>query len=225
MLETIDQDDGEERQFVLVSSWFETPVNVGDTVALYCRYPLEGKYNHFAILAGRGYINNLSLLWPGAKQMTIDEDSGLVILHPCLLVSATAVGGSYGCLRREVLNTRYSSDGGNKATVTGSILHDLFQVRVTLLLYHCGVDEKACLVPLLTKDVFFCLQEILCKTFQGVEDEISIAQVLKRHTEKLYEVGYGEAEVIPQLERALPEFQHFIQALCKGFEVSDKNKK
>jgi DNA replication ATP-dependent helicase Dna2 len=49
------------------------------------------------------------------------------VLHPGLLVSATAVGGSYTCARREVLNNRYASDGTCGPAVLGQALHDLFQ--------------------------------------------------------------------------------------------------
>ncbi|KAF4556935.1 DNA replication factor Dna2-like protein [Elsinoe fawcettii] len=64
-------------------------------------------------------------------QITIDDADNLIIVHPDHLVSATAVADSFDCLRKAVLQDRVKAKNvTSKATVYGSILHELFQIAM-----------------------------------------------------------------------------------------------
>ncbi|GAM83565.1 hypothetical protein ANO11243_015530 [Dothideomycetidae sp. 11243] len=64
-------------------------------------------------------------------QITIDDAANLLILHPDHLVSATAVADSFDCLRKAVLQDRVKATNvTSKATVYGTILHELFQIAL-----------------------------------------------------------------------------------------------
>jgi DNA replication ATP-dependent helicase Dna2 len=58
----------------------------------------------------------------------IDDQNGLLILHPDQLLSATSVSESSECLRRSVLSDRVKmATNKNSALVYGYLLHELFQ--------------------------------------------------------------------------------------------------
>lgn len=49
------------------------------------------------------------------------------MLRPDVLLSGTRVAGSFGCVRRAVLEERHGGTSGRKA-LEGTLLHHLFQV-------------------------------------------------------------------------------------------------
>jgi len=59
---------------------------------------------------------------------TVDNTSGIIILHPDNLVSSTHVADSFKCLRRAVLQDQIkASSETTKPLVYGSIIHEAFQ--------------------------------------------------------------------------------------------------
>lgn len=58
----------------------------------------------------------------------VDNDEGMVTVHPDTLVSGTAVVGSLFCQRRSVLSDTYRGmDSDSQIMVLGSFLHQLLQ--------------------------------------------------------------------------------------------------
>ena len=53
--------------------------------------------------------------------------TGLLILHPDLLLSGTLVSGSYKCARSSVIQECFGGSSNDKA-VKGTLLHELMQV-------------------------------------------------------------------------------------------------
>ncbi|KAK9446524.1 uncharacterized protein V1518DRAFT_143160 [Limtongia smithiae] len=63
-----------------------------------------------------------------AGQCIVDNDTGLVVVNPDVLVSCTTVAEYFNCYRRSVLIQRVRSPSeGNKATTYGAIIHELLQ--------------------------------------------------------------------------------------------------
>ncbi|ESZ93988.1 hypothetical protein SBOR_5629 [Sclerotinia borealis F-4128] len=61
----------------------------------------------------------------------IDDNSGLIILHPDHLISALVVADSFGCTRRAVLQDRVKATGEpSPAMLYGTILHEIFQAAM-----------------------------------------------------------------------------------------------
>ncbi|EDO04399.1 hypothetical protein SS1G_06882 [Sclerotinia sclerotiorum 1980 UF-70] len=61
----------------------------------------------------------------------IDDNSGLIILHPDHLISALVVADSFGCTRRAVLQDRVKATGeASPAMLYGTILHEIFQAAM-----------------------------------------------------------------------------------------------
>jgi DNA replication factor Dna2 len=60
----------------------------------------------------------------------IDNERGLFVLHPDLLISPTKIAEAIGCVRRGVISERVKSLGGfNKAAVLGNLRHSFIEVR------------------------------------------------------------------------------------------------
>ena len=66
----------------------------------------------------------------------IDNERGLLVLHPDLLISPTKIAEAIGCVRRGVISERVKSLGGfNKAAVLGNLRHSFIEVRYMLWLF------------------------------------------------------------------------------------------
>ncbi|EPY53742.1 DNA replication endonuclease-helicase Dna2 [Schizosaccharomyces cryophilus OY26] len=91
------------KQVFLREDWVDIPVYIGDLVYL------EVESN-------------------SSTEIIIDNSKGFIIVHPKLLLSATAVAETFSCMRKAALSDRVLNSGlPTKPTVTGNILHDLFQ--------------------------------------------------------------------------------------------------
>lgn len=58
----------------------------------------------------------------------VDDEDGIAILHPDVLISGTSLSNSFACLRRAVLNERIRDGGGsNIAALYGNMAHSVMQ--------------------------------------------------------------------------------------------------
>lgn len=94
----------------LTDCWTDTPVSAGDTVSVVAP-------------------------WDAWGEAHVTLQSGFLVLHPEILVSATAVGSAFSCVRKAALAERFGSGGaggagGSPATFVGTLLHELFQVAM-----------------------------------------------------------------------------------------------
>jgi hypothetical protein len=65
---------------------------------------------------------------PQANEIIVDNKQNLLILHPDILISSTAVSDSFTCLRKAVLRDRIRDTADyNEALVHGLIMHRVFQ--------------------------------------------------------------------------------------------------
>ena len=61
-------------------------------------------------------------------QCVVDNTQNLLILHPDQLISSTAIGDSFTCTRKAVLEARVkATSDANQATLYGHLLHEIFQ--------------------------------------------------------------------------------------------------
>ncbi|GAA6036376.1 hypothetical protein JCM8097_001691 [Rhodosporidiobolus ruineniae] len=100
------------RQVVLCEDWAETPVESGDVVNL----------------VGDLDLSSADLSSP---ILTLTRSTGLLILHPDILVSATKVADSTNCTRKAVLSELIRTlDGLCPSLVYGNMLHALLQASL-----------------------------------------------------------------------------------------------
>jgi DNA replication ATP-dependent helicase Dna2 len=66
----------------------------------------------------------------GDATLRATDAKARAVLHPALLVTATAVGGSLTCLRRAALSDRLGGGSSSSASVFGSATHALFQAAL-----------------------------------------------------------------------------------------------
>lgn len=70
------------------------------------------------------------------KGWLLDSAQGFLVLHPDTLISGTAVVGSLFCARRSVLSNMFRGmDSDSPIMVIGSIVHELFQMVVKIVLF------------------------------------------------------------------------------------------
>ncbi|KAI9891825.1 MAG: Tripartite DNA replication factor [Vezdaea aestivalis] len=93
-------------QVILRSSWAETECFAGDYIHLIGDIPPSGAF-------------------------VVDNDHGMIILHPDYLLSATVVADSFNCKRRAVLQDRVkATNEASQPQIYGHILHELFQEAI-----------------------------------------------------------------------------------------------
>jgi DNA replication ATP-dependent helicase Dna2 len=100
-------DQGAEYVLWLRDSWASTPVEPGDLLATNCG-------------------------WSPAGDATLgSRTGGHAVLHPHLLLSATAVGSSLGCVRKAVLTELLGGGPPTSAAAFGTATHAVFQAALT----------------------------------------------------------------------------------------------
>ncbi|GAA5964056.1 hypothetical protein JCM3765_000884 [Sporobolomyces pararoseus] len=95
------------RQVLLSDDWIETEIEIGDTINL---------------------VGEFDLASDDSQPLAIDRTSGLLILHPDILVSSTKVADSSHCTRKALLQEIIRSSGPpTPSLVYGNMLHELMQ--------------------------------------------------------------------------------------------------
>jgi DNA replication ATP-dependent helicase Dna2 len=107
VVECVAGGDGVERDVLLADEWAQTPVSVGQTL----------------VLLGSGGDG----LLVSEEPAVISNAANFVVVYPEVLVRATAVGQSFSCQRRAVLQESASLESSSSVALYGSLLHQLFQ--------------------------------------------------------------------------------------------------
>ncbi|GAA5950222.1 hypothetical protein JCM21900_003514 [Sporobolomyces salmonicolor] len=95
------------RQVVLCDDWIDTPVEAGDTINL---------------------IGPFDAVVTEVPSLTLNRSTGLLILHPDILVSSTKVADSSHCTRKALLQELIRTLGGATPSLAyGNMLHELMQ--------------------------------------------------------------------------------------------------
>ncbi|GAB5585844.1 DNA replication endonuclease-helicase Dna2 [Umbelopsis nana] len=90
---------------------------------------LREDWSHCAIAVGD--LIHVICPNPQANEIVIDNRQNLLILHPDILISSTAVSDSFICLRKAVLRDRIRDMADyNEALVHGLIMHRVFQSSI-----------------------------------------------------------------------------------------------
>eukprot|EP00047_Mylnosiga_fluctuans_P000632 m.196991 g.196991 ORF g.196991 m.196991 type:complete len:642 (+) comp10088_c0_seq15:2783-4708(+) len=140
---------------------------------------LRGDWAYSAIRAG-DIINVFGT--PDAEGVVIvDNDQGLLVVHPDTLISSTRVIDAMTCERRSVLSERVDlpMDRLSPAMLFGSILHRLFQ--------------KAAAVGDYSSEFLRSLKRL----------------IVKEHLEELYSAGITDAAVEAEMDKYIPVLQHW----------------
>lgn len=127
---TVSVDNVGVRDVVLRDDWVMAPIDVGAHF-LHC-------FDLFsADPCTPGDVANLVGPFDATStlSLTLDRLSGLLVLHPDILVSSTKVADSSHCARKALLQEMIRTTGGaTPALVYGNMLHELMQA--------CLVDER-----------------------------------------------------------------------------------
>lgn len=120
-------------------------------------------------------IDNKRLLSDDVNPNTQLKNDNLLILNPDILLSATTVGNSVGCLRRSVIETIFDDPRGepNISMTIGNIVHELLQegLRCKLENQEIKIEYLEELLDSLLKTYSFAI--FVCKyTLEQVKDEI-----------------------------------------------------
>jgi DNA replication factor Dna2 len=63
----------------------------------------------------------------------IDNENGLLVQHPDMLISPTRIADAIGCVRRGVISERGKALGGfSKPAVLGNLRHSFIEVTITM---------------------------------------------------------------------------------------------
>ena len=74
--------------------------------------------------------NQNQLIFDTQIYAKIDNENGLFVLHPDLLISPTKIAEAIGCVRRGVISDRVKGLGGfSKPAVLGNMRHAFIEVR------------------------------------------------------------------------------------------------
>ncbi|XLR07899.1 hypothetical protein S83_035837, partial [Arachis hypogaea] len=124
---------------------------------------------------------------------SMSHENNFLIVHPDILLSGTRVAGSFGCLRRTVLDERLKCNEYSTAALTGTLLHQIFQA---------GLTEDNPSIDFL----------------EGYTEV-----VLLRNIESLYACGVNESDVRKTLIDAVPRILSWILRFTNKEENEDPN--
>ena len=141
----IDERTGAETRVILAGIWVETVVAPGDYFNL--------------VPTGRGGHSPA-----GPNKWVVDNEHGLVVMHPDVLVSGTRVGSSFPCARKAVLSEVWRSRRPSAAALYGTVGHHVFE------------------------------QCLLSGDFSDAAIRRATAAALPSHIDELYGVGKSESD-------------------------------
>ncbi|XP_025658786.1 DNA replication ATP-dependent helicase/nuclease JHS1 [Arachis hypogaea] len=168
VLRLLNEQTGEERAVNLRDEWFFSVIAPGDTVNIIGQFDEGGSCD-------------------------IGHENNFLIVHPDILLSGTRVAGSFGCLRRTVLDERLKCNEYSTAALTGTLLHQIFQA---------GLTEDNPSIDFL----------------EGYTEV-----VLLRNIESLYACGVNESDVRKTLIDAVPRILSWILRFTNKEENEDPN--
>lgn len=79
---------------------------------------------------------HLSAIKTNNAEWSVNNDGGLLVFEPDLLIASTTLVGSMFCKRKAVFKEHFAGfDGGNKCMMIGNIIHELLEKVLKLKLY------------------------------------------------------------------------------------------
>lgn len=176
----------------------------GETSSVMVRHPwvyLEfSRGDAIHIIKGQN-MDNKRLLSDDINPKTNVRNDNLLILNPDILISATTVGNSIGCLRRSTIEAMYDDPRGEpKISMTiGNIVHELLQDAL-----RCKLDEQ--------KITMTYLEEVLDSLLKAYSFAIFVCD---------YTVGQVKEEIMNSHATNILQFvNQFVQKSNFGRYVS-----
>ncbi|KAK6335585.1 Tripartite DNA replication factor [Orbilia brochopaga] len=179
LLRVEDEKTRTERQVLLRQAWMECDVREGDVVNVIGSFDASGT-------------------------CIIDNTQNMLILHPDILLSATAVADSFDCIRLATLKERVKAiSDASQWSVYGNILHELFQAALSANDFTSSFLEK------------------------------EISRILAAQLQNLYAVRVTPSMAMDHLRTKLPPFQDWAKkfvsakprdgAVATGHRAPDAN--
>jgi len=163
-----DEARGVEYALELRDDWADTPLAPGDAVSVVAPWSFCGDATLRSSAPGR------------------------LVLHPEVLISATAVGASLACMRRAVLTERLGGGAPSTASLYGSATHALLQSALTAPPEALGPEQLA------------------------VRCDVAAASIAAGAAASLVAVGQSEAALRQHLSTAAPHAAAWVAALRGG---------
>ena len=141
------QNTSRETLIRLHDAWSDTCVLVGDTCLVTTPFNAQRIQSQpdppcssSTPVDGKSPETDTQNQIPNVIDITMDSDS-LFVMHPGVLINATAVGGSMQCLRRSVLQTQVPDNAGGdggQAAMLGTLSHDLCEGSLISTAFNTG---------------------------------------------------------------------------------------
>jgi hypothetical protein len=134
------------RTIQIAGYWYNNTINGGDTIHI-LDLNMKSFLNNSNKTENKGNSifknekfsgHNMVELWA-----VVDDEKGLLIIHPDMLISPTKIVEAMGCTRRGVLSERVKSFGGsNKAAVMGNLKHFFIESAIEICLSRLSYQNE-----------------------------------------------------------------------------------
>eukprot|EP00736_Rhodelphis_marinus_P010559 Rmarinus@m.29999 len=163
-------------------------LGIGDSASgaqesIECRLRLRGEWAYSSEVSPGDYVNVFSDTWSNGECI-VDDNKGLIVIHPDCLVSGTRISESFTCLRRAFLSARAPEQGSSAACLYGVMLHSLFENAVT----------SGGLSP--------------------AELDRDIADIVSTNLLELYALSLTEADADKRLREGYPVIEEWLKEFC-----------
>ena len=173
---------GRKKTLTLKGSWASAVVNVDDII-------------------------NVDATWRPDDTAVVDDKEGLVVVHPDILVSGTAIVSALFCMRKAYLSEKFrGQEGGNRVMLIGTAVHELLQEVVKQKCY--------------SKHAILSILDQIMTTPRMMSDILSLS--------------LSEADIRKEVEEFVVHIQFFVKRFIMGEfvakpenpdEKDNKNKK
>ena len=134
-------------------------------------------------------VVNVDVEWNDDNTAEVDDNHGLIIVHPDTLVSGTAVVSALFCMRKAFLSEKFKSlEGGNRVMLIGTAVHELLQE---------SVRQK-------------------CYTRQAITAIIDTIMTTPRMISDILSLGLYEADIRKEVLEFVGHIQYFVKRFMLG---------
>ena len=121
----------------------------------------------------------------------INNDHGMLVVHPDCLLSGTRIADSFDCARKAVLNERFNVGGPSMPMLLGTMLHEMFEISVTR------------------------------RTFETEELCQDIIDIVQKHLAGILAVDSTETIAVEKMMEYVPLLQQWSTAFLRDQPVQD----
>lgn len=178
-------DAGRVHSVTLTGDWYDTEVAGGDVLHVLdiCSDETD------------------DALWTEESEYVVSNSSGLLVVHPELLISPTRIAEACGCVRRSVLSERVRSlSGPNTAAVLGKVKHDFVEALIEQVLPRVRAAPRGS----------------HSHTFTPSAAEVAglVYQSISNNAEELWYLGLTD-QLADQLKVLVPQVVRWLEQWCQ----------